>query len=246
MLNPDDDGNASVMLALLRRRMVAARDERTALKRMMQNAEFLLEHHHSAYALENVTLDREVGELRDRMRTLRMRVAQLEHDAANATAERERLLEQNESLLAAVQLKEEAKQDFRERQRALAVTERRCGRFSQRLFDEVSTLQGRRAVVTGNQQTLVQNMGANQTAVLAGEQSLLDSKIDVDATRAKLSIPQRRGEVPLPYEAFFAPCDEPSCQNANKIRDSLRDKLASLEAMMSSAQIQQQQQQTAK
>eukprot|EP00672_Neobodo_designis_P017065 CAMPEP_0174843888 /NCGR_PEP_ID=MMETSP1114-20130205/10799_1 /TAXON_ID=312471 /ORGANISM="Neobodo designis, Strain CCAP 1951/1" /LENGTH=226 /DNA_ID=CAMNT_0016078119 /DNA_START=35 /DNA_END=712 /DNA_ORIENTATION=- len=216
-------------LIQLRQRLRAAREERLALKRLLQSSEFLLESHHSAYALDNVTLDRKVEDLKDAAALSRKRIEALERDVATAKEEHERLSDENATLLAIVQSKEKAQAELRDRHQRLAVAERRCGHFCETLAQRKNDRARHTAALQSEHSRLVQGMGANHNAVLRDEQRLLDEKLDLDVARRKEHLPGRRGELPVSYEAYLSTCTEPACMQNRQLLNALQAELASLE-----------------
>jgi hypothetical protein len=216
-------------LIQLRQRLKAARDERAALKRLLQSSEFLLEAHHSAYALDNVTLDRKVEDLKDAATLSRQRIVGLQRDVSTAMEEHGRLSDENAQLLSIVQSKEKAQAELRDRHQRLSVAERRCGTFCDGLGQRKAEAARHAAVLADEMNRLVQGMGANQNTVLGDEQRLLDAKLDLDASRQHQGLPARRGEFPISYAAYLTPCPELSCTQNRKLLQALQGELAKLE-----------------
>jgi hypothetical protein len=219
---------AIVSLKALRGRMASTRVERRGLKRLMEDAEHLLETHHATFALDNVTAAREIDAMREDIAARERSVAATAKDLQYAELEHARLTQQNADLLLLVSEKEQEERRLHRRQTAFAGGEKRVLRLQNSLAAQATLLGRGKASAAAKAHGLIGVLGGNHDKVMALEQTMIDTKLELDTWRSKVGLPPRKSDVALPSALYFGTCDAVACVKAREALDDLQARLAAI------------------
>jgi hypothetical protein len=200
----------------LNKRMETARQLRVTLKRLLAESDYLLESHHSAFALENVTMDREIDRMSDEIIDKTRTVTRLQRNAETAEAEHTRLVLQNSELLDIVRSKEKTLTEIKSRIGAVVAAERRAGKAVLDVSTSTSRLSDKRAAHANQRQALLGTIGTNHAENLSLEQNVLELKLELDAYRSACQLPVRKHDIPVSFAVFLSPCEHAECVRARK------------------------------
>ena len=209
----------------LKARMAKARDDRTRLKRLLGESEFLFESHHATYALENVTIDRRLEATNDGIAEMEKVVRDLQHDVEYAEGEHRRLTKHNEGLLRLVREKERELRMLTARQNIYAACEKKAVRLEATVRATVEAIAAKTKRVGVKSHRLLGAVGDKHVKVMSLEQRMIDLKLEVDSWRHKLGLPPRLNDITLPYAPIMNPCLNPECQRARQQLAQLQEPL---------------------
>lgn len=225
-----------VGLRNLKRRMKKALEHRRNLKAQLTDSEYILDQHHATYALENVSMFKQVDTLRAELTERESVVRQLESDLKFAETEHERLVTKNNQLLAVVRDCEESYRVLRSRLDAFGSCERRTLKLAQSIATNAETLIEKRSNVQARTVGFMGKLGLHHGELMSIEQEALELRLDVDSLRSKLGFPARSDTVNLAYTPYFRCCKESECAKSRGQMRFLQEQVSVLQASIASLQ----------
>ena len=219
-------GPAVRALRDLKARMEKARLERIGLKKLVSESEFLFESHHATYALENVTVDRRLDAMNDRIAEKDKVVRELRHDLQYAEGEHRRLTAHNEDLLKLVREKEKELRTLTARQNTFAACEKKALRLEATVRATADGTNVKATRLGAKSHRLLGAVGDKHDRVMGLEQRMIDLKLEVDAWRHKVGLPPRLSDLSLSYTPVLSPCTSAECARVRHQLAQLQDQLA--------------------